>query len=211
MRAKIIPINGNHLSIKHAQKSPIGCKSSEDNAVLQFGVRVLKTYKNGQETGIRRAILVRRKDGLIAEQATTFVNRELNSLALNTQITVLWDLAFIETWLQLEALTTPSFRHPAALLAKGKIPMRAGDIIKFHNWSQYIAKSLSIAVNRCKLGVAPIPNGKTVEIATTDRRLTVFRNYLVFQVENTIKGTMSIGDEEIIRSIAFCKEIVGLE
>jgi integrase len=158
---------------------------------------------------LRRPLLVDRVSGLLHELPTTYVFRTLGQKALNTQVTVMYDLAFYLQWLDLRRQRSPSWLTPEQRVRAGKPALTEREIADLRTWCQTSARGLVNAFQREAKNIRILQSGETVESTTTNSRLINIRSYLQWLTRGLIEGVIYLEDREISKSIRH-QEILGL-
>lgn len=155
---------------------------------------------------IRRPLLVDRNSGLLHELPTAYVYRTLGRRALNTQISVLYDLAFYLEWVALRAnrLQTRAWARPEERVRSGKLALSQREVNDLANWCQTKAGDLGEARHRETTGVRVLHTRRaSVEGATTNRRLHNICNYLCWLTIDMVEGALMVDDRQIAKSSKF--------
>lgn len=150
---------------------------------------------------IRRPLLVDRGSGLLHELPTTYVFRTLGQKALNTQVTVMYDLAFYLQWLDLRRQRSPSWLTPEQRVRSGKLALTEREIADLRTWCQTSAHELVNAFQREAKNIRVLQSGESVESTTTNSRLINIRSYLHWLTRSLIEGTLYLEDREMAKSI----------
>lgn len=185
--------------------------SSTSNSTLSAYVRtVIDDVRVGKQSrAIRRPLLIERATGLLHELPTTYIFRELGQKSLNTQVAVLYDLAFYLEWVRLKQGRSrgESWKSPEARTRAGQLALTEGEVADLATWCQTTAKDLCKAVHRERQNIRVLPAKNPVDSGTTNRRLDNICNYLTWLIRNTIEGTLTPDDKTIEKSIYFQEKL----
>ncbi len=147
---------------------------------LDTEVRVLlqRTGRGSHERLLRRAFLFERGSGLIAELQTAFIDHEFGLDAVNTQIAVLSDLRFFQSWIVLKARRERGWALPQIRAAGNEMPLSEHEVRDFARWCQRCAGSLAKQAHSEASNVVQLPGDDVVSTAYRNRRLRNVSTYL---------------------------------
>jgi AraC-like DNA-binding protein len=116
---------------------------------------------------VRRALLVDKFTGLLRELPTTYVSRHLGQKSLNTQIAVLYDLAFYFEWSRLKLGRSIEWICPEERVRRGQLALTSREINDLANWCQASAADLANACRREAAALRFLAPFDAVESKTT--------------------------------------------
>lgn len=181
-------------------------------------VRVLiqEQGSGSQQKGIRRAFLFERKSGQILETHTLFIDHEMMSDALNTQIAALRDLAFLYEWCSLKKIQNPLWIFPEQRASQSDTPLSEPEIRDLARWCQLKLKLLIKQQRNIQKKYTFQTTCEVVSPALRNRRLRYISHYLQWiSINLALPGELQyIPDEktELIRRFverSFKKQIIA--
>ena len=165
--------------------------------------------KGANKRNIRRPILIHRHNGLLYELQSVYVYRNHAKDSLNTQKTILKNLAFFIEWIAIKSSRNKKWLSPEQRAKRNQLALTRKEIDDFSRWSQLFAYEVAIARQKETKSIRRIPTGKTVEVPTTNSRLNTVCNYLVWLTEEFIEGSLNFDDEVLIKSEKYKKIITS--
>jgi integrase len=149
---------------------------------------------------VRRALLVDKFTGLLRELPTTYVSRHLGQKSLNTQIAVLYDLAFYFEWSRLKLGRSIEWICPEERVRRGQLALTSREINDLANWCQASAADLANACRREAAALRFLAPFDAVESKTTNRRIMYICGYLTWLTAEMVEGTLKLDDKDLARS-----------
>ena len=139
------------------------------------------------------------------ELQTIFVDNECSNDALRTQIAALRDLAFFREWCLLRAGRDKSWIPPETRALRERRALSPAETRDFARWSQRDARSIVIARQSSGKPLVTLPNAKTVETATSNRRLRTCKRYLKWLT--LLAASTGESDSVALLAEAFCSQL----
>ena len=146
---------------------------------MRHATQVLMDTAATASATIRRAILVRRENGLPHELAVAFLYRQHPCAALNTHLAVLQDLSFFFEWCELKHERDPQWAAPERRASAGHVVLSSREITDFARWCSYPAARLTAALKRAD-GESTPSDLEAVDSQTHNRRLNTAAEYLTW-------------------------------
>ncbi|MFZ2999757.1 MAG: site-specific integrase [Undibacterium umbellatum] len=137
---------------------------------------------------IRRPILLNKNTGTIHEFPTIYIYREHGQKSLNTQRSILFDIAFYLEWVGLKQLRQKHWNAPETRVRQGQLAISAREVAELCRWCQLSASEIAHAVERQIAGLASIPLNSVVDPSTADSRIRNICNYLLWITQEFIQA-----------------------
>lgn len=156
-------------------------------------VRVLLDHKGRGEhsRALRRAFLVERNSGRILELPTAYLDHEFGLDSLNTQISVLADLAFLIAWFALKASRNANWIDPSHRAATNQVPLTQREVNDFGRWCQRSAGDMASEARSGRSNVSRLHGENVVGTKFRNRRLRNASKYLQWLVVSLATGDES--------------------
>ncbi len=132
---------------------------------------------------IRRAILLDSRSGLPCEFPTLYIYRNLGQKSLNTHLAILRDLAFFLEWTLIKKSRNPDWMSPETRVKNNLIALTKREIDDFSGWCDFTSNELARIRSIDNSRIHSIPSGNLVDISTSNSRLRILCNYLLWVTE----------------------------